>query len=256
MTELRMSDIQTDLIERARTIIDAGRERGVELRLVGSGGFRQLASDPAIHTDTFDREMGDIDLVGLSADSDAIQTLFEEFEYEIDKDLLLAGWGNRYVFYGADHEVDVFLDEVSMCHTIAMQDRLTAGPDQYALPPADLLLEKAQIVEINEKDLKDLTLLLMEMELTDDDTGINRSYIAGLLAGDWGFYHTVTTNLHKLQNYLGRAPIDDAERERVESRLEELLTAIETEPKSLRWKARSKLGERKKWYTEVEEKHR
>lgn len=251
-----MENTQTNLIERARAIIDAGRERDVPLRLVGSGGFRQLASDPSVHADTFDREMGDIDLVGRSTDSEEIQELFEEFEYEIDKDLLLAGWGNRYVFYGSDHEVDVFLDDISMCHTIELNGRLTAGADSYALPAADLFLEKAQIVEINEKDLKDMTLLLMETPLTDDDAGIDRTYIADVLARDWGFYHTVTTNMHKLQHYLDRAPVTNEQREVVDERIETLLAAIETEPKSLRWKARSKVGERMKWYTEVEEKHR
>lgn len=250
------NDSRTDLLDRAEALIDAGRERGAPLRLVGSGGFRQLAADPSVHTETFGREMGDIDLVGLSEDSDTIQDLFEEFGYEIDTDLLLAGWGNRYVFYGDDHEVDVFLDEVSMCHTIELADRLTAGENEYALPAADLLLEKAQIIEINEKDLKDLTLLLMETPLTEDETGINRTYITDLLASDWGFYNTVTMNLHKLQHYLDRAPITSEERGRVEQRVEELLAAIESAPKSLRWKARSKVGERVQWYTEVEEKHR
>lgn len=250
-----METPSTNLLDRAHELIDTAADRDVDLRLVGSGGFREL-TDASVHRNQFEREMGDIDLVGRSADADAIRELFENFDYEIDKDLLLAGWGNRYVFYGGDHEVDVFLDEISMCHTLDLRDRLTIGPNSYALAPADLLLEKAQIVEINEKDLKDITLLLMELPLTEDDTGVNHAYMADLLAQDWGFYHTVTTNLRKVEHYLDRTPITDDDRTHVTNQLSTLLDHIESEPKSLKWKLRAKIGERVQWYTEVEEKHR
>jgi hypothetical protein len=249
-------DERTDLVQRAREIIDTADERGVDLRLVGSVGFRALSENPSVHAEVFEREIGDIDLVGRSADSEEIQTIFEELGYEIDKDLLLAGWGDRYVFYGTDHEVDVFLDKVSMCHTLDLRDRLTLGPSPYSLTPADLLLEKAQIVEINEKDLKDMTFLFAERDLTDDETGVNQEYIAERLAGDWGFYNTFTTNVHKLQHYLERSPLDEAEREAVRAKIDALLERVQSEPKSIRWQARAKLGERIKWYDDVEEKHR
>ncbi len=59
-----------------------------------------------------------------------------------------------------------------------------------------------QIVEINEKDLKDSIVLLRAHTVgdTDKDT-INAKRIAKLLADDWGFYYTVTTNLKKLKDY-------------------------------------------------------
>ena len=251
-----MEKTETDLVEKAQEIIETAAKRDVPLRLVGSIGFRLVTDRPELHAETFDREIGDIDLVGLSRDSEAIQELFKEEGYEIDKDLLMAGWGDRYVFYGPDHEVDVFLDKLNMCHEIGLKDRLTDGSNPYALPSADLLLEKAQIVEINEKDLKDLALILLEEPLTADDNGINEKYIADLLASDWGFYHTVTTNLRKLRDYLDRAPLTEEQQKTVEDQIESLLATIENESKSLSWKARAKVGERVKWYNDVEEKHR
>lgn len=247
---------ETDLVARAQELIAAADDQGAQLRLVGSVGFRLLTDDPQRHAETFDRELGDIDLVGSKGDTEVVREVLEDHGYEIDKDLLLAGWGDRYVFYAEDHEIDVFFGNLSMCHELPLSDRLTIGVNPYTVTPADLLLEKAQIVEITGKDLKDLTLILLECRLTDDETGINGEYVANLLASDWGFFHTVTTNLGKLEAYLDDAPIDNSEEEKVRDRIADLRRIIENEPKTLRWQLRAKIGERLTWYNEVEEKHR
>lgn len=247
---------ETNLVTRAQELIAAADNRDVPLRLVGSVAFRLLTDNQQRHAETFDRELGDIDLVGRKEDTEVVREVIEDHSYQIDKDLLLAGWGDRYVFYADDHEIDVFFGDLSMCHELPLSGRLTIGENPYTVTPADLLLEKAQIVEITEKDLKDLTLILLECPLTDDETGVNREHIANLLAIDWGFYHTVSTNLDKLEAYLDSAPIDNSERETVRDRIADLRRTIEEEPKTLRWQLRSMIGERLAWYNEVEEKHR
>jgi hypothetical protein len=42
----------------------------------------------------------------------------------------------------------------------------------------------------------------------------------------------------------------------VRDRIKELENRIEAEPKTLRWKARAQIGERVKWYKDVEELQR
>jgi hypothetical protein len=174
----------------------------------------------------------------------------------MDKDVLMGSGGKRFVFFDEQHEIDIFLDGISMCHDLDLRDRLDVGPMDIALNPGDLLLEKAQIVDINEKDLKDLSLLLLEYPLTDEDDGINQPYILDLLSSDWGFYYTVTQNLEKVTKYASRSALDPDQVKRIDTRVDDLLAALEAEPKSLRWKLRSKVGTRLKWYQDVGQKHR
>jgi hypothetical protein len=150
--------------------------------------------------------------------------------------------------------VDIFFDELYFCHPIPLRDRLHL--DYPTITPTDLLLEKMQIVELNPKDIKDSLVLLLEHPIdASNSDAIDPSYIAELLAGDWGFYYTVTRNLEKLQpdaaDYGG---LDESGWEIVGERVKELQRAIEEEPKTTKWKIRARIGPRKRWYQEVAEK--
>jgi len=257
-------DVHMDefLVQEAERLIDAAKSEGITLRLVGSIGFRELTAEHCdLHGGAFDREIGDIDLVGYKDDSDQIRSFFEAEGYDVDRDILLSGWGNRLVMYGEmdgnEYEVDIFLDEMDMCHKLNVRDRLERGPSDYALNPADLFLEKAQIVEINEKDLKDILALFAAFPVTTSDEGINEEYISRLLSKDWGFYFTVTNNLVKVREYLNRTDaIDEADAEEIRERITEIEERVESESKSIRWRLRSLVGSRWKWYSTVDEKHR
>jgi hypothetical protein len=72
---------------------------------------------------------------------------------------------------------------------------------------------------------------------------------------DWGFYHTFTTNLKRVPEYLDQfSSLGDDGRSAIRSRIDRLLKAIETAPKTLGWKMRAKIGTRRRWYQEVSEK--
>lgn len=126
--------------------------------------------------------------------------------------------------------------------------------DFPTITPSDLLLEKMQIVQITEKDLKDTMILLREHEIKEHENDvINTKYIAKLLSNDWGFYYTVTTNLKKTKEFLNFFDaLTDEDKNIISEKIDKLLDYIEREPKSLKWKARAKIGTRKKWYREVE----
>jgi len=63
--------------------------------------------------------------------------------------------------HGDDHSPERFAQ--GLCHTLGLSGRLTLVPD--TLTPADLVLTKLQIVEINTKDLVDAAQLLRNHQL-------------------------------------------------------------------------------------------
>jgi hypothetical protein len=112
-----------------------------------------------------------------------------------------------------------------------------------------------QIVQINEKDIKDTVVIMREHDVGDlDNETVNARYIARTLSDDWGFYYTVTTNLGKVKNSLSSVQVlSDQDRADVSSKIDKLVSCIEEQPKSMRWKMRAKIGTKKKWYNDVEE---
>jgi hypothetical protein len=156
----------------------------------------------------------------------------------------------RLLFYDNPNgrQMDVFVSSFRMCHEIPLEDRLAV--DEDTVPLAELLLTKLQIIELNEKDVRDTVALLLEHDVTDDDTGVNASHVASLCAEDWGLWRTISHNLETLRARLESYEVD---REAVSSRVSHILERIETEPKSRSWKLRAKVGERKRWYDLPEE---
>jgi len=64
----------------------------------------------------------------------------------------------------------------------------------------------------------------------------------------------VTKNLDLVDHFLGRyEQLSDDDRDVVHQRLKDLRSRIDATPKSMRWKLRSKVGDRVKWYKDVEE---
>jgi hypothetical protein len=157
---------------------------------------------------------------------------------------------------GKRPHVDVFLDKLDFNHVIDFKGRLEL--DFPTIPLADLLLEKVQIVHINEKDIKDSILLLLEHDVGEgDNETINMERIVKLMAENWGFYYTSTMNLKKIEKFLTRYDtLTQEQRNIVSSRIEKLSQNIENAPKSLRWKLRARVGTSKIWYNEVEEVER
>jgi hypothetical protein len=89
----------------------------------------------------------------------------------------------------------------------------------------------------------------------DGNRHIDTDYIVNLMSRDWGFYHTFTTNLKQVPDYISDFPtITTRESTVIRDRVSDLLDRIENAPKSLKWKIRAKIGTRRIWYQEVSEK--
>jgi hypothetical protein len=63
-------------------------------------------------------------------------------------------------------------------------------------------------------------------------------------------------NLDKVRQLaLGYSQLSAAEKEQVSSQVGRALARIESEPKALAWRLRARVGDRVKWYKEVDEVH-
>lgn len=203
-----------------------------------------------------ERELTDIDFVSSSKDRKRVRAFFEQLGYDEDRDIMIATEGDRYFYRNPTNllGVDIFFDRLNYCHPIELAGRLHL--DSPTITLADLVLEKIQIVELNEKDVKDLIVLLLEHDVGGGDPErVDDAYIASLLSGDWGFYHTATTNLGKVVSFLDRYPqLSSDEVATVAERLGRLRGRIESEPKTVKWKIRAKVGTKVRWYNEVSAK--
>jgi hypothetical protein len=233
------------IFDEATRVLDEAKKRDITLKLFG--GMAIYTRCESAKKPPLARNYVDIDVMGRSKQSRSIRDMFLALGY-VPRQKFNAMYGDRrLVFNDADHNrrVDVFLDWFEMCHKFDMKERLKV--DGTTIPPADMLLTKLQIVEINEKDLKDLTCILMDHEIgSTDDHQINGPYIAELCANDWGIYRTVTGNLDRLSTFV--PGILGGDGEVVGTRIKTLKAMIEEAPKSLRWKVRARVGERAAWY--------
>ena len=186
-----------DVVQEVQRIVDAAYSRGVTLRALGAVGFRiHCLGHLDIH-DATRREISDIDLAGYKRQGAEICSLMAELGYELDRAMLIHEGRYFFAARGKGVKADVFLDRLEMCHTIDFSHRLDL--DYPTVPLEELLLEKLQIVKIETKDIIDVAMLLAVHEVgSGQKETVDKGYIAKLLADDWGFYYTVTTNLTKI----------------------------------------------------------
>ena len=231
------------------------RESGVTLRLLGAVAFARRCPNHAYLRERLGRHFTDIDFAAYGREAERIRHLFAGAGYFDDPHVYVASEGSRLVAEhpGMGMHVDVFLDKLEFSHTVVWKDRLEIDPE--TIPLAEMLLQKMQIVQINEKDLIDTITLLLEYPLgdTDDDT-VNIDRVAAICAKDWGWWRTLTMNLDKVRRMAEHyEELTDEETRRVSAQVQAGLERIEAEPKSMSWKLRAKVGDHKKWYRDVDE---
>jgi hypothetical protein len=148
--------------------------------------------------------------------------------------------------------LDVFVGEFAMCHTIPLTARLDR--DELTVPREELLLTKLQIVKLTGNDQGDIYNLLFHHEVGDGaGDAIEAGFIAALCARDWGLWRTCQLNIERSLANLAGSGLAPAEQQTVATRLESLRDRIDAEPKSRKWRMRSRAGDRVRWYNEPEE---
>jgi hypothetical protein len=166
----------------------------------------------------------------------------------------LNGHVQMYFTAPSGRPIDVMVDKLTMCHTLDFRGSFDRQP--FTIDAVDVLLSKLQIVELNEKDLRDIIHLLAALPLGGgSQASIDTDRFGKLLGADWGWWRTVTGNLAKMEELLGeRAALipDNRVYEPVAQAARLLELAVET-PKSMKWKLRANVGERVRWYELPEE---
>jgi len=244
---------RADSAEEAIRILEYAESKGVVLRALG--GVAVYLRCPSARRGPLARGHSDIDLIGHEQQSAEIRRLFGELGY-LPRERFNAMHGGRRLIFNdpaKQRRVDVFLDVFEMCHRFDLKRRMEI--DRQTIPLADILATKLQIIQTNEKDVRDIICILIDHEVGEGDARetINGEYLAGLCSEDWGIYKTFTMKLAMLGLVAERWEMNDDERELVTKRIGQLQKATERAPKSLAWRVRAAIGERVRWYELPEE---
>lgn len=234
-------------------IVDLARESGLNIKLIGGLGI--AAHDHLPLPTALEREFGDIDLVIGRRNGGQLSDFLTEMGYEANKRFNALHGAKRLLFYDVEkqRQVDVFVGEFHMCHSLNLGNYLEIHP--RSLTPDYLLLTKLQIFEINHKDILDVLRILYMHSIESehpDCPGISLERMNQILSSDWGWYTTVVDNLKKVQ-VISSKTLNKIESDEVISIISSMIGKIETAPKSTKWKARSLVGRKKIWYEIPEE---
>jgi hypothetical protein len=264
-------------LRESQEIVEKAKQEGIVLRILGGLSIAIHCQEHREFAQKLGRmgtgvikgqEYSDIDYVSYRNQREKIKELFDKIGYAKRRATLSTAASERQIYYHPKgwFYVDVFFDKLLVAnHPIDFRGRLEL--DYPTITVTDMLLEKIQMWEaFSVKDLKDCLLLLKAHDIKEksEKESIDTLYIAKILAQDWGFWYTATTNLKNLKKFITEIDklgieadinpkqIEKKEREDITEKIEAILERIEKEPKSFGWKMRAKIGTKKKWYNPVE----
>jgi hypothetical protein len=219
------------LVAEGVALVQGAQDGGATLRLLGGAAVILHGSGVAHRT------IGDLDAVTTRKDVKRLTAVLQERGYEPEARFNALHGDRRLIFHGAAGKLDVFVDRFEMCHRLDLAPRLEM--DSPTIPVSDLLVTKLQVVELNEKDARDLAELLRHHGLAaGPGDHFDTEYLGSLVGDDWGLWRTLTATLGRLP---ALAPDVDEQAAAVRQVLDDA-------PKGRRWRMRAKLGERKRWY--------
>jgi hypothetical protein len=241
-------------LEEAVGICTSAAAEQITVRLAGGLAIQYLTPD--FPPRGGDRQ--DLDLAIQASDRKPLTRFLGGLGYEGDKNFN-ALYGHKQLYFQSTRtgrSLDVLVDRLHMCHTVEFKGRLARMP--VTLDVTDLLLSKLQIVELNEKDAQDVLYLVSAYPVREGDEGgtIGLGRILPLVANDWGWFRTVTMNLERISVLAtgdGQGLVPQRAGYPAVEQLSALAKAIEAVPKSMRWKARARVGDRIRWYDIPEE---
>ncbi len=244
-----------DPLTDAMVIARGAEQAGVGLKLLGGLAVRVVCPDypPRLRRDQ------DIDFACLSKERKKVAAHLEEAGCQPDKRFNNLN-GDRQMYFTAPsgRPIDVMVDKLTMCHTLDFRPSFSRLP--HTVDVVDLLLSKLQIVELNEKDARDIVQLLSCMQIqqagdSQASPAIDAARFGQVLGADWGWWRTVTGNLDKLPGLLEERPglaqpgmpFDPVEQ------AAQLRKIADDTPKTMKWRVRAGVGDKVRWYELPEE---
>src|SRR6266496_2830168 len=202
---------QHDPLPEALMLARGAKDAGLGLKLLGGLAVRVVCPDfpPRLRRDQ------DIDFACMSKGRKDVAAYLERVGCTGDRRFNNLN-GDRQMYFTAPsgRPIDVMVDRLTMCHTLDF--RPSFGRLPLTIDVIDILLSKLQIVELNEKDVRDLLQILGALP-------VGGSQPRGRHAA---------------------APAAQSQR---------LLEIAQSAPKTVKWKLRANIGDRVRWYELPEE---
>jgi hypothetical protein len=236
-------------------LVGEARGAGVVVRLIGGVAVALHANtqpEPALR-----RNPEDVDLVAPKSGRPRLDGLLVAAGLSPDRRFNSLHGAERRIYYAQDGiKVDVFIGEFRMCHVIPMEERrLTL--DYPTAPLAELLLTKAQVVQLTKKDIIDVIAIIRDHEVAEHDDGaINAAWIAELCSRDWGLWRTLAQTFEQVAAFVTTVEMDGQAKQVIAQRLAAINETMDAVPKSRKWKLRSRVGDRVAWYELPEDPQR
>ena len=240
-------------LSEGKRIAEAAQQQGIVMRVMGPLALHYYFPD---QIDLYarlerlgDRYFTDIDYATYGKTRKHLVKFMTSVGYESDMQTMAMTGTTRHIYFGgAVPMIDVFIDKLDYCHEVNYAGRLELDPWSVSL--ADILLQKLQIWEINDKDLKDIEYLFTVADFGEDDTKkVNVGFVARRLADDWGFWYTATTNLDRVKDHVDKVDALDADQKaKIKQVADNVRARIDQEPKTKGWEKRGKKGTKKIWY--------
>lgn len=232
-------------------------EFNVTMRVIGSIAFRIKAPEYKHIQYKNQRYLTDVDFVTYSKHITRVQDMFFSLGWTENQNVLRLFGDKRRIFYHPEEDIhsDIFIDKLRFCHPVDFRKRLEL--DHPTISLIDLLLEKLQIVEINKKDLVDIMLLIRKYPVSHQPQkdAVNIEHLSKICAKNWGWWKTATLNLNKVLQF-AESYLQEDDAKIVIERINKIIDTIQTRRKTICWKLRNMIGEKMKWYNEVEEVQR
>ncbi|OFW01105.1 MAG: hypothetical protein A3G20_10110 [Acidobacteria bacterium RIFCSPLOWO2_12_FULL_59_11] len=236
-------------------LLDAAESKGVPLRLCGGLACWYHSHAARAVAVAARRHYSDIDLAAKYTDRQRVLQLLTSLGYREDAASATVPGIRRTIFNSKNGRLhgDIFYDAIAFCHYVEFRSRLER--DSPTLPLSELLMQKMQVVDLAEKDVIDVQMLLLDHEFGDtDEECFNAARIAGICGSDWGLYRTATLNAEKMRSLTSSSTYLELEQQRrVVDQVDRLHRLLDEAPKSLRWRLRSVVGDHVRWYDTVDD---
>src|SRR3974377_737707 len=159
-------------LSEGKRIVEGARNQGIVMRVMGPLALHYYFPE---QVDLYaklerlgERYFTDIDYAAYGKQRKGMLDFMKSMGYECDLQTMVVSGKTRHIYYaGPVPMIDVFFDKLDYCHEVVYDGRLEL--DDYSVSLADILLQKLQIWEINDKDLKDIEYLFITASLGDDD---------------------------------------------------------------------------------------
>ena len=218
-----------------KNILSDCKDNSIDIRLFGSVALLFLDSSKIELISKCRGEIGDIDIIVIPNHIVALEKYFLNQGYEVNRKIKMLYGNKRRSFYTENNiSIDVFIGNITLCQEISILERFYE--DYPTITPSDLFLTKIQKIKLSDKDLFDIVFLLEYIK--------DFQYIIELTSKSWNWWNTLTTNIKLL--------IEMDINEKNKNLLINLLNQVNSKDKTIKWKLRDIIGEKIKWYNDVE----